>query len=119
MTTGTSGKFTNEPATTTSNMSNLDPANTALGTSATHNMKQFLGQFIDDTNQIPGFPILDLTAVNGSGTSTEEIIHLGQVFEDLYKQHSSILVQTIFELNFSRYVILTIIFKNIAPIPEI
>ena len=66
-------------------------------------MKQFLGQFIDDPNQIPGFPTLVLMA---DGTSTtEEIIHLGQVFEDLYKQHSSILVQTVFELNFSRYVI--------------
>ena len=99
MTTGTSGKITNEPA-TASNMSNLDPG-TALGT---HNMKQFLGQFIDDPNQIPGFPTLVLLA-DGSST-TEEIIHLGQVFEDLYKQHSSILVQTVFELNFSRYVLI-------------
>ena len=108
--TATSGKFTNEQSTTatSNNMSNLgDPANTALGTNNHHNMKQFLGQFSieDSSNPIPGFPLLDLTSVNnGSTSSTEEIVHLGQVFEDLYKQHASILVQTVFELNFSRYV---------------
>jgi len=105
--TATSGKFTNEQSTTatSNNMSNLgDPANTALGTNNHHNMKQFLGQFSieDSSNPIPGFPLLDLTSVNnGSTSSTEEIVHLGQVFEDLYKQHASILVQTVFELNFS------------------
>ena len=73
-----------------SNINNLEQS-AALGS----NMKQYLGNC--DPNEIPGFPNIELSEFPNNWGLT-----IGPAFEELYSQHCSTLVQSIFELNFSR-----------------